>query len=125
MDLTVVVDELGAELKAAADELRVVSLEASQVRTPGVWVRVDGVSQVTLRGDWQIDAVAFLVVQATDTGRSWDKLATLLHKLTPTLSRVGYTGATITPTGLILSGSSTPLPALAIPLELHYTEEPA
>ncbi len=120
MDVGKDLRELGQLLSDAVPvpRLRTVTSEPSKVDTPGCWLRFDRVRHNILDGGYELDVTAHLVVPEQEVWRAHDQLSALFTDLQPTLERVGYTGDGIAFVGLILPGSSTPLPALAVPLTL-------
>lgn len=97
--------------------LRVVTSDPTKVRTPGCWLRFDRARHDVLSG-YSLDVTAHLVVPDQDVPRAHKQLSELFTSLQPTLEQVGYTGDNLAFVGLVLPGSSTPLPALAVPLTL-------
>lgn len=123
MDIPRDVDDLGELLNAADARIKSCTLDSARLQVPGVWVRVDQLQQELLTDSYTIRATAHLVVKGAEPSKALNALGDHLDALLPVLESVGYTGDPINLTGLILPGSSSPLPALAIPLALHITEE--
>lgn len=127
MNLTDDLRELGQLLVTASNgggqPLRSVVVDAAKLVTPGCWLRVDSIRMETLAASHTVATTVHLVVPDSDPERAHTRLSALFTALRPTLETVGYSGADIAFTGLLIPGSSTPLPALAIPVELHITEE--
>lgn len=127
MNLTDDMRELGQLLKAAgpadADKLRSITVDASKLLTPGVWLRIDAIRWEVLAGGHTVATTVHIVVPDSEPERAHTRLSKLFKSLRSTLEQVGYTGGDVAFTGLLVPGSSTPLPALAIPVELHITEE--
>lgn len=120
MDVDRDLRELGQLLGTAAPApaLRVVTSDPSKVLTPGVWLRFDRARHDKLSGGYSLDVTAHLVVPDQGVPRAHKQLSELFTTLQPTLEQVGYTGDSLAFVGLVLPGSSTPLPALAVPLTL-------
>lgn len=117
--------ELGQQLSEAvpAPRLRTVTSEPSKLNTPGCWLRFDRARHDLLDGGYSLDVTAHLVVADKEVWRAHDELSDLFTDLQPTLERVGYTGDNLAFVGLVVPGSSTPLPALAVPLTLTIDTE--
>lgn len=117
--------ELGQLLGTAvpAPKLRSVTSEPTKVDTPGCWLRFDRARHDLLSGGYSLDVTAHLVVPNQETWRAHDQLSDLFTDLQPTLERVGYAGDGLAFVGLVLPGSSSPLPALAVPLTLTIDSE--
>lgn len=117
--------ELGQLLGTAvpAPRLRGVTSEPTKVQTPGCWLRFDRARHSLMDGGYELDVTAHLVVPEQETWRAHDQLSALFTDLQPTLERVGYAGDGLAFIGLVLPGSSTPLPALAVPLTLTIDPE--
>jgi len=109
MPLAGLVDLLeAAEVRAAQDP--------AEVNTPGAWVTLESVVPATLRGDYRLEAVVYLIVPDQDHRRALAALADLYNQVVP---------AVLTPDGpvvaqaVVLPDTSTPLPALRVPVHLH------
>lgn len=124
MNLTRDMDELGQLLTTAAGKarLRSCTVDSSKLLTPGAWLRVNKVRHELLDGSYVVDTTVHLVVPESEPARAHTRLSELFDVLRPTLEHAGWSGDSIAFTGLLVPGSSTPLPALAIPVELHITE---
>lgn len=103
-------------LVAALEEADVrADLDPAKVNTPGAWVTLDGFQAVNVRRDPMVDAVVYLIVADLDTRRALDALAELYNKVVPTVLRPD---GRVIAQGVILPDSSTPLPALKVPVRL-------
>lgn len=125
MNLTRDMDELGAALVGASSgdtKLRNATVDAAKLLTPGAWLRVNNVRHELLDGSYVVDATVHLVVGETEPRRAHGRLSSVFNQLRPLLESIGWSGASLAFTGLLVPGSSTPLPALAVPVELHITE---
>lgn len=114
-------DEL-AQLLVEVDGVRSANVDETKVQTPGVWIRVDGISLDTLAG-LTIKTTLFLIVSERDRPRALVELQTLFNKVMPVLRNIGGPTGDTTTAGVVLPGSQTPLPALAVPLDLLTTQE--
>lgn len=115
-DLAQLVTEL------VATGVRSVSFDPAEVNTPGVWLRLDGVSFSQLAG-LGVKLTAFPVVGDTDPTRAVTELAGLLNQIAPVVLKYGGPTSDVLTTGLLLPGSQKALPALAVPLQLLTTQE--
>lgn len=124
MDLDRDMTELGQLLTEAAGpaRLRSATTDSTKLLTPGAWTRVNTIRHEHLDGSYVVDCTVHLVVPESEPKRAHKRLSELFNLLRPTLENVGWSGATLAFTGLVVPGSQTPLPALAIPVELHVTE---
>lgn len=113
-------DDLVALVKAAG--VRSVELDPAKVNAPGVWVRFDGIATGTLSG-LTLRTTLFLVVPEQDRKRAGKALQELFNKVVPVLRTIGGPSGDTTPAGLALPPSQTPLPALAVPMDLLTINE--
>lgn len=90
-------------------------VDPAKVNLPGAWVTVESIRTITVDGDIQLECAVFLIVGDTGYARAYAKLADLFN-LTAT---VMMADGPVTPEGVVLPGSSTPLPALRIPVNLY------
>jgi hypothetical protein len=117
-------DQLAADLAAADPELiRSVSVDPSEVQVPGGWLRVDGVGPHTL-GAVTLRATLHLIVPEGDVRRRLTMLAAAYNAAKPVLDDLGADVGDADSVGVILPGSSTPLPALAIPVAILTSPDP-
>lgn len=100
-----------------------VSTDASEVRTPGVWIRLVSIPPGTLAGLTLRLTVNVVVANSTTRTRTESALADLFNQVMPVITEVGGPSGDITPIGLVLPGSQTPLPCLSIPLDLLTTNQ--
>ncbi len=106
------VHDLVAALEAG--EVRA-TVDPSDLNTPGAWVTVEAIQGVNLAGTLRLEAVIYLIVGDQDYMRAMDALAALYNA---TLAVVDPDGP-VTPQGVILPDTSTPLPALRVPVFLY------
>lgn len=103
--------------------IRSADTDPAKVQAPGVWIRFDGVELDNLAGV-TILATLHLVAPASTFTTVQTQLADLFNQVIPALAAIGEQPAgTTRPAGVVLPGSTTPLPALAVPLELLTTKE--
>lgn len=114
--------QLASELADAG--LRSVSFDATEVKPPGAWLRLDDVDSRALDGTAALGVTVFVVAPANGYMRSLDKLAQLLELAVPVLHELCYAVGKASTTGLVLPGSSAPLPSLSIPVTLHTAPTP-
>jgi hypothetical protein len=113
-------DELVELLKAtdpAGETIRSVSLDPSEVNVPGIWVSLTGVGPHTLAGV-TISLTLYLIVEDAGFARTLGRLADLYNLVRPALP--GPPGVA-TRSGVVLPGSTTPMPALAVPFDMLTT----
>lgn len=85
------------------------------INTPGAWLTVAGINQLTVAGDLELQAVVYLIAGDTDYLRAHEQLAELFNIVVPAvLSPDGL----VVPQGVVLPGSPTVLPALRVPVNL-------
>lgn len=111
-------EDLATLLTAAG--VRSVTTDPAKVNTPGVYVKVEGIGDNLLAGV-TIQTTLYLVVADQDIRRALDALATLYNLVYPVLHGIGGPTGPIRTTGLALPNASTPLPSLAVPLDLLTT----
>lgn len=114
-------DELAGRFKAAG--VRSVELDPAKVNAPGVWLRVDTLDQGELAGDVTFGITVHLIVPERGVRRGLDELGVLYNTVAPVLAGIGGPTGQVRLVGVQLPGSSTPLPALAIPIDLDTTQE--
>lgn len=113
-------DDVAASLKAI-EGVNSADTDPSKVQTPGVWIRFDGLGAGTLAG-LAVKVTLHAVVASTgDRRRDLGAVATLHNLIKPVVESLGGPSGVITPTGLILPGSATPLPCLQVPVDLMTT----
>lgn len=109
------VDQLIALCKSLTPPIGV-SLDPAQVNTPGGWLAIDEVRPcATLAGDVELRCSLYLIAADVDPRRALGKLVPMLTQLGDVLSPDGP----VTPQGVVLPDSPTPLPALRVPLFLY------
>lgn len=117
---------LGALLAPEGGPARSFSIDPAKVTLPGIWCRIDGLAFAQLRG-LAIKTTLHLVIADTDWDRALTNLAPLLNHVRgvidadPDLGDIGPGDVRLV--GVPLPGSTTPLPALAVPYTLHTTQE--
>lgn len=117
--------DLGALLTADPSPLRSFSIDPAKVTAlPGIWCRVDALRQENLHG-LTLGVTLHLITTEGDWDRSLTKLAELWNSIKATLRPVDGVSSRgdSTLVGVTLPGSQTPLPAIAIPLDLTTTQE--
>lgn len=103
--------------------LRSFSIDPSKVNAlPGVWCRVDSLNENNLRG-LTISTTLHLIVGEADWDRALKNLAPLWNYLKGQLRNVGGSSGPSLLRGVILPGSQTPMPAIAVPFDLMTTQE--
>lgn len=119
-----------ADLEAVLDILRTApdpipaDLDPAKVRAPGVWLRLDGFTPDSLHG-LTINTTLHPVVGEADRTRATTAVADLFNRVKAKLRAAGLeVYGQVTPARLILPGSSTPLPALAVPLDIPTCQTP-
>lgn len=120
------IDELVADLLAADpdhDTLRSVSLNPDEVNLPGVWVRFDGLDDNLLAGVTVKLTLHLIVGNSGGFSRVLDQLAAMRNLIKPVLVRYGGPNGPTVRTSVILPANTTPMPALAMPLDL-LTNQP-
>lgn len=95
------------------------SLDPGDLSVPGVWVTCDGVLAANLARDYQVSAVLYLVTDDRDYRRSLESLADMFNVLVPT---VLVPDGPVVPQGVLMPDTSTPLPALRVPVILNESE---
>lgn len=109
------IDDLVEHLKTA-EGLNSVSLTASKVRAPGVWVQVTGFTFDQLKG-YTLNTRLVLVVPDRDAEKAQGDLIALLNKVLTVVKPSGP----VTARTVILPGTPAPLPGLAFPLDVRTT----
>lgn len=85
-----------------------------EVRTPGGWLTIDSMEPVNVAGTWRVECSLYLVCAATDELRALELLGDLLDKVCEVRRPAGPVRAA----RVVLPSSSTPLPALRVPIKL-------
>lgn len=112
-----------AQLLRDVEGIETADIDPSKVRTPGVWVRFDGLSLGTL-GALGVKVTLHPVVASTgNRPRDLAGLAALFNRVKPVAQQLGAPLDDVRVVALTLPGSSTPLACLQIPIELHTTQE--
>jgi hypothetical protein len=96
----------GADLRADEDP--------AKLNLPGAWVTVDTIRPLTVSGELELECSVFLIVGDKDYKRAYVKLAALYAKMATVLEPDGP----VVPQGVVMPGTSTPLPALRVPVNL-------
>lgn len=109
-----------AETLTAAGAVSV-DTDPAKIRPPGVWIRVDGFDYDVRDASVAWHLTLHLIVPERDPRRSLDALSDLFDDLVPALSDLGGPDNPVSVAGVVLPGSTTPQPALAVPLTV-YTE---
>lgn len=112
-------DDLVEQLRAAG--VASVDMDPAKVNTPGVVVEVAGLA--TRFGGLTIRCRLVLVVGNQAVRKSADNLAALFNVVRPVAQKVGADLANVTTALYVKPGSSTGLPALIIPLDLHTRQD--
>lgn len=114
------VEELATAIRAAG--ITWVTTDRNDLRTPGVWIRFEGLPPSPLAACVMRLSV-FAIVEPTSNGAQQDKaLADLWNTLRPVLENYGGPAGLVSRIGLLPDGATTPLPALLAPLDLVTTE---
>lgn len=117
-DLTLAPVEELVQLCAQLDPPLGVSMDPAQVNPGrGAWLALDEVRVTNLAGQLQLRCSLFLIAPDLDPQRALAKLAPMLN----TLRTVVQPDGPVTPQGVVMPDSPTPLPALRVPVYL-YTE---
>ena len=90
------------------------STDPAQVNVPGAWLALDEVRPRVMSGDHQLRCSLYLIAPDVDTLRALEQLGDLYDKTLTVLTPDGPT----TTLGVVLPDSSTPLPALRVPIYL-------
>lgn len=112
LDFQPVVD-LAASLEAAGVRA---SLDPSDVNLPGAWVTVETIQAGNLRGTLILGCVVYLIAPDQDYRRALEALAAAYNLTVP---GVLTPDGPVVPQGVILPDTSTPLPALRVPVNLN------
>lgn len=110
------VEALVAALRAAGVRA---DMDPSNLNLPAAWVTVEGIQAANLRTDVAIYVAVYLIAPDQDYGRALEALADLFNLAVPGV--FSPDGQTV-PQGVILPDSSTPLPALRVPVRLYESE---
>lgn len=110
--------DLVASLQAA--EVRA-ALDPADLNLPAAWVSVEGLQAANLRHDLAVDVAVYLIAPDQDYHRALEALGAMFNAVVP---EVFTPDGRVTPSGVVLPGSDTPLPALRLPLRLHEPEDP-
>lgn len=114
--------ELGALLIADPSPLRSFSVDPSKVQLPGIWCRVETFNENNLHG-LTIGTTLHLITGEADWDRALKNLAPLWNYVKAQLRPLGGSRDASIVTGVVLPGSQTPMPAIAIPFDLTTTQE--
>lgn len=91
------------------------SLDPAKVNPPGGWLAVDELRPHSVAGGLQLRCSLFLITEDRGALRSLEQLAQLLNKARTVLTPDGP----VLTQGVVLPDSSTPLPALRVPIYLY------
>lgn len=108
-------DQLAA-LLAAVEGCRSASVDPGKVKLPGVWIRHDSLG--FRLGGATHKLTLHLITPEREQGRALPELAALFNALSAQLHQLGGPSGDLQLVGVVLPGSSTPMPALAVPLDL-------
>lgn len=98
---------VGADVRA--------STNPEDVNPPGAWVTVTGVRTLTIDGSLELECAVYLIAADTDYARAYTVLAELYNLAVP----AAFTpDGVVVPQGVVMPGSSIPLPALRVPVNL-------
>jgi hypothetical protein len=95
------------------------SMDPAEVNTPGYWLALDEVRPRALSGQLQLRCSVFLIAGDRDARRAVAVLAGLFNKVRTVLTPDGP----VTTQGVVLPDSSTPLPALRVPVHINTGSE--
>jgi hypothetical protein len=116
-------ETLGTLLTGDGSPLRSFSVDPSKVSAlPGVWCRIDSLNEGNLRG-LTIRTTLHLIASESDWDRAIDNLAPLWNLVKSRLRDHGGSRDDSTFVGVILPGSQTAMPAVAVPFDLTTTQE--
>lgn len=115
-------DQLGVLLTTDPSALRSFSVDPSKVQLPGIWCRVDQLDEDNLSG-LTVSTTLHLIVADADWDRAIANLAPLFNQIKEQLRALGGITGPSRLVGVTLPGSSTPMPALAVPFDLTTTQE--
>lgn len=121
-DLVELVDAIKAA-DPSGELIRSVSFNPDEVKVPGVWLRFDGLDDGILAGLTVKLTLHLIVPNAGGFGRVLAQLAELRNLVKPVVATYGGPNGPTVRTGVILSTTTQPLPALAIPLDLLTTQD--
>lgn len=119
MDLTTAPLTEFIELLDAAEVFT--SMDPAEVNLPGAWLAVDEIRPHNVAGQLRLVCSLYLISEDKDALRAVEQLAELFNK-----ARTVFTpdGPSITQ-GVVLPDSSTPMPALRVPIHLITESETA
>lgn len=89
--------------------------EPANVNLPGAWVTVEGVRQLTLDGQLQLECAIYLIHSDTDYTRAYEELAKLFNQAR---DAGVFPDGVVVPQGVVMPGNPTPMPALRVPINL-------
>lgn len=121
--MTPVADLTWAPVTALVDALRAAGVRAdldpASLNLPAAWVTVEGLQAANVRHDLALDVAVYLIAPDQDYARALEDLADLFNSTVP---EVLTPDGQVVPQGVILPDSSTPLPALRVPVRLYESE---
>jgi len=94
------------------------STNPEDINLPGAWVTVEGIRALTLDQQLQLECVVYLITADADYGRAYGQLAGLFNLAT---GAGVLPDDVVRPQGVVMPGSSIPLPALRLPINLLVT----
>ncbi len=96
------------------------SLDPSDLNLPGAWVTVESIQAANLAGSLTLGTVVYLIAPDQDYRRAMEALADLYNRAVGPTAVVTPDGPVV-PQGVILPDTSTPLPALRVPVNITTT----
>lgn len=108
--------DLVAALQAAGVRA---DLDPANLNLPAAWVTVDGIQAANVRGDVDLLAAVYFIAPDQDYARALEDLAEMFNLVIP---GVLIPDGQVVPQGVVLPDSSTPLPALRVPIRLTESE---
>lgn len=96
------------------------SMNPSELNLPAAWLQLDQLRGVNMDGNLRLECNLFLISPDTDPMRAVEQLGELFDLLVPAV--LTPDGPTVTE-GVVMPDSSTPLPALRVPVYLYTIGE--
>lgn len=90
------------------------SVNPEDITLPGAWVTVDAIAVLTFGGDVELECAVYLIAGDTDYLRAYTQLEELFTQAATVL----YPDGPVIPQGVVMPGSSTPMPALRFQVNL-------
>lgn len=94
-------------------------LDPAALNLPAAWVTVEGLQAANVARDLALDVAVYLIAPDQDYARALEDLAELFNRVVP---GVLVPDGRVVPQGVVLPDSSTPLPALRVPVRLYESE---